>query len=775
MGLMVKGPNRKKRRPAARRKKRTSGSHALKGLLSKIGLKKKTRRKSTKSKRRAARPKPRNAKRVVRRRQNAKPFWQRIEWRMPDWVKRMIGFGVRLSSIALTGVLIGLMGLVVLGDGLPMPDMDTALARPPRITLVDSHGLVITSYGSLYGSPVDVRNLPPHVVEAFIATEDRNFYHHLGVNPVAIGRALLVNFKAGEVRQGGSTITQQVAKNLFLSADRTLNRKAQEILISFWLELNYSKDEILGLYLNHMYFGAGTYGIDAAAERYFRKAPSQLTIGEAAMLAGLLKAPSDYSPTVNPEAATERAKLVLNAMFEAGYLTAAEVQSIKTGVVAKAAPRSYAAAYAVDYAIGEANRLLGGINEDVVIRTTIDLKAHQILEPTLHDLSDLAKPVPTDAQVAMVAMEKDGALRVLIGGRNYAKSEYNRATIAKRQPGSAFKPFVYLTATEQGIRPDDMVIDAPVELDGWTPGNYKNRYYGAVTLTEALSRSLNAAAISLQETVGRDQVIRTANRFGFSVAKESGPALALGVFETTPLQLTSAYASFATEGQKVTPYIISEIESEDGRLLYRHVPKRPEIIAKRDAVRALNHMLRATAETGSGFRANLAAYATYGKTGTTQESRDAWFAGHAGGLAGTVWVGLDNSKSMHVGKQSVSGAGAPAILWHRMMQAALNGRPDQPLPDWTPPRPKWRFPFPLRAERSVEERSSIILDASQPSLPAEEVSHAPLPASEPSLDAYFVAVEAEQEPDPFRELLAAEDTSSKPRQAVMEEDPVFAP
>ena len=713
--------NSRRRRPTARKKAASRKKRAGRGFLSKfLKTGKKAKRKTTA--RKSGKPRKKRATRRVAKRKVgriAKPFWENIDWQTPQWLKRFFRFSLKVASVSLTAILIGIIALVIYGEGLPRPDMQNALQRPPRITVVDKDGLVITAYGTLYGSPVDVTQLPPHVVQAFIATEDRNFYHHLGVNPVSIARAIMVNVKAGQVRQGGSTITQQVAKNLFLSSDRTLNRKAQEVLLSFWLELNYSKDEILALYLNQMYFGAGAFGLDAAAERYFKKSPKQLTIGEAAMLAGLLKAPSNYAPTSSPEAAKERAKIVLNAMFEAGYLTQSELDNIKTGSIAKAAPRDYAAAYAVDYAIDEATGILGTISEDVVIRTTLDLSAHQQLETSLKDLTGLQKPVPENVQIAMIALERDGAIRVLIGGRDYAQSEYNRAAHASRQPGSAFKPFIYLAAMEDGMRPDDMVIDAPIELDKWRPANYKNRYYGAVTLTEAMSRSLNAAAIILQETVGRDKVIALANRFGFGVSPKSGPAMALGVFETTPLNLAAAYASFAGEGAEVLPYTITEIETEQGRLLYSHQVQRPYYLSRREAIIALNHMLKATAETGSGFRAKVPGYATYGKTGTTQDSRDAWFAGHVGGLAGTVWVGFDNNAPMHVGNDSVSGSGAPAILWQRMMLAALDGRPDEPQEEWFPPQPKWRFPFPFLSENQDEASERLIRTGEARVLPDE--------------------------------------------------------
>jgi penicillin-binding protein 1A len=606
---------------------------------------------------------------------------------MPGWLRVTFSFAYRVSAVCFLGAVIGIISLFYFSRDLPSIRKLETMTRPAQITIVDRHGDLVTRYGQVYGSPVTISELPPHVVQAVLATEDRNFYHHRGVNPVAVLRALVVNIRSGAVRQGGSTITQQLAKNIFLTPERTVKRKVQEMLLSVQLEMAYTKDEILALYLNNVYFGAGTYGLRAAAERYFEKAPSELTVGEAAMLAGLLKAPSRYSPTASPEAARDRARTVLEVMFDAGYLSREKTDTLLSGPIATISQRQKPAPYAADFVMAELREEFGKMQEDVTIHTTIDLKAHERSIASIAALPEKDTRFREDIQVAAIAMEADGAIRLMIGGRSYTESEYNRATHAKRQPGSAFKPFVYMAALEQGWAPNDIILDTPIELNGWTPANYKDKYYGAVKMSEAMARSLNAAAIRLQEETGRPHVLDVARRVGFAGKIDPGAALALGVNETTPLELAKTYAPFANNGYSAEPYVITSIYGKKGNIIYARNPEQPREVMQQDVVIAMNHMLREVVSLGSGRAAQIPGYVTAGKTGTTQDSRDAWFAGHAAGLVGIVWMGKDDYTPMVEGWSPVSGSGTPAILWSEVMQASLNGRPDTPIVPWAPKRP----------------------------------------------------------------------------------------
>ncbi|MBB4657667.1 PBP1A family penicillin-binding protein [Parvularcula dongshanensis] len=552
----------------------------------------------------------------------------------------------------------------------------------PRIEVRDRTGALIAVHGRDKGAPVDPATLPPHVIQAFLATEDRNFYDHVGVNPVAVLRALLVNTRAGGVAQGGSTITQQLVKNALLTSDRTLKRKAQEVILALKIERAYDKDEILGFYLNTVYFGSGAYGLEAASRRYFDHAPTELTVGEAAMLAGLLKAPSRYAPTRAPDAARNRAGVVLAAMVDAGYLTASQAERIEAEGIASVVPRDDSNAYGADAAVAEARRVLGGIGRNVVVTTTLDAAAGRGVAQSVEDVLGADPRVDPAVEAAVLLAEEDGAIRVMIGGRDYARSTFNRATLARRQPGSVFKPFVYLAGLESGLRPESIVDDSPIRIGTYAPDNYKDRYYGEVSLTEAMARSLNAAAVRVQEEAGRSRVVSVARRAGLSGASDTGPALALGVIEATPVEILQSYATLSTGGVPSEPYLVTRIATPDGRVLYEHRPPPPglPVFAERDMV-ALGHMLQAVVHSGSGVRAAVPGHLAAGKTGTGQDSRDAWFAGYASGLVGVVWLGRDDFGPMEGPKGAVTGAGAPAVLWSQAMRIGLEGRPARdPVP-----------------------------------------------------------------------------------------------
>lgn len=574
------------------------------------------------------------------------------------------GFYLFAGAIALAAI------IVHFTRDLPDTDSLWRASAGPRMTLVAADGSPITIHGQSFGAPVRLSDLPPYAPRAVLAVEDRNFYHHIGVNPLSVARAMFVNVTEGEVRQGGSTLTQQLAKNLFLSSDRTYKRKIQEFFLALWLEQQFTKDEILTLYLNRVYFGAGAYGIDAASFRYFGKPAKDLSLAESAILAGLLKAPSHYAPDKNPADAGQRARLVVDAMLDAGFITHEQADAAYRSPVRIGASQFSGAPYFVDYALSEAKGAAKGVDADLTIRTSYDPALQDALEMGVSAGLALSRLDPS-IEIAAIIMDGDGAVKAMAGGRDYRISQFNRVTHARRQPGSAFKPFVYLAALELGGDPLDLVDDAPVSVGKWSPENYKGKYFGEVTLTEALARSLNGATVRVQEQTGRGAIRLVAKRVGFKGPLTQGPALALGVDAVTPLELAGAYAPFANGGYSITPHGVERVDLSDGGLVFVRKTNYIDAAAAPQSIRKLNDMLAAVTEWGTGRAAKLSRYQARGKTGTTQDNRDAWFAGHAGGLVCVVWVGRDDNKPMG----EVTGGGAPAIIWREIMERALIARP----------------------------------------------------------------------------------------------------
>ena len=580
-----------------------------------------------------------------------------------------------VGAIALLGVLAIGLALVYLARDLPRGETLWAVDARPTVTLVDRTGETFASYGGEYGRPVRLADLPPHLPNAVVAVEDRNFRGHIGFNPIAILRALAVNMNRGAVVQGGSTITQQLAKNLFLSPERTIKRKAQELLLAMWLEIRFTKDQILTLYLNRVYFGAGAYGVESAAQRYFGKSARDVNVTEAAMLAGLLKAPSRDAPTHAPDRAGRRAKAALDAMRDAGYLSPedhARASARKITLATGASERG--GLHFADYVVAQVPGLIGRYDGDLTIHTTLDVRAQRAAETALH-AGFAAWPAAqngaqTDAQDgaqgALVALEGDGAVRAMVGGRDYAESQFNRATEARRQPGSAFKPFLYLAALENGRRPSDRIEDAPLTEGKWRPANFNDRYFGEVTLAEALAKSLNTAAVRLSREVGLHHVAATASRLGLDAPLPPDPAIALGVYEVTPLQLASAYAQIANGGYQAEAYVIERIEDETGAVLYARDPQPQERAIDRRSAETLSAMLENVVQAGTGRRARLSGRFAAGKTGTSQNHRDAWFAGFTTEMTTVVWVGQDRGAAYG----QMTGGGLPADIWRRFMMAA---------------------------------------------------------------------------------------------------------
>lgn len=575
--------------------------------------------------------------------------------------------------------------------------------RPASITILAKDGTVLADRGLRRGQ-VKLSRLPPYVVNAVLATEDRRFYQHYGVDPLGLLRATVSNVRAGTVVQGGSTITQQLAKNLFLSSERTYARKFQEVILALWLEARFTKDEILELYLNRVYFGAGAYGIEAASKRYFAKPAKDLTVSEAALLAGLLKAPSRYAPTRNAARAEGRASVVITKMVEAGVLSSAHAMAALTAPASLRDPhRVNGYEYAVDWISEQVTELIAETKHDIVVETTLDSGLQTSLQSIVQAQMDGANKAFKAGQAAAVIMDTSGAVRAISGGRSYRKSQFNRAVKSLRQPGSAFKPFVFLAGLETGLSPDTYVHDTPINVNGWKPRNYSGRYAGRVTVREGLAQSLNTVAVRVAMKAGQRRVVRTARRLGISTPMHKDLSIALGTAEVTLLGLTSAYGPFANGGADVSPHVITRIRSRRGKILYRrYSPKRTRVIDHR-FVGSMNDMLNAVVVMGTGKGAALPAHPAAGKTGTSQNFRDAWFIGYTGHYLAGVWVGNDNGSPMN----RVTGGSLPARIWKAAMTEAHRGRRPKPLPGTytssLKPRPA-RTATPTRPKRSTTER-----------------------------------------------------------------------
>jgi len=566
--------------------------------------------------------------------------------------------------------------------------------RAPSVTLLAADGTTLARFGDLYAAPVPAAELPAALRDAVLAIEDRRFYSHFGLDPLALIRASVANLRAGRVVQGGSTLTQQLAKNVFLTPERTFKRKIQEVLVALWLEQKFTKDEILSIYLNRVYFGAGAYGVEAAARRYFAKSARRLTLAQSAMLAGLLKAPTRYAPTRDLARAQARARQVLDAMVAAGYITEKQAKAAKRKPAVVAPSRAGASAgarYFADWILDRVARYAGPGAGDVVVVTTLDPALQGAAEEAVAwGLRGEGKRRGA-RQAALIALAPDGAVEAMVGGRDYGASQFNRATQALRQPGSAFKLFVYLAALEAGMRADDVVEDAPLTVDGWTPRNYDGRYAGPVTLRRALARSLNTVAVRVSERVGRGRVAALARRLGITTSLREDPSLALGASEVSLIELTAAYATLANRGEGVWAYGIGEIRRADGSVLYRRRGSGLGRVVAEKPLRQMVDMLAGVITEGTGRAARIP-WPAAGKTGTSQDSRDAWFIGFTRGLVAGVWVGNDDGAPM----KGVTGGGLPARLWKRFMGAALAGSPPRPLLDPAPfpDAPLWSEPPP---------------------------------------------------------------------------------
>lgn len=544
--------------------------------------------------------------------------------------------------------------------------------RQAAIIVLDRNGEEIAARGARYGEHVDPDELPEHLINAILSTEDRRFYDHGGVDLRGTMRAAVANMKAGTVVEGGSTITQQLAKNLFLSPRQTYERKAREALLALWIEGHYTKDEILSLYLNRIYLGAGAYGVESAAQTYFGKSSRDVTLAEAAMLAGLPKAPSTYAPTQNPAGAQRRASDVLDNLLEIGAVDpfAAREARLNPPVISKQNVDS-GLGYFFDYVASQAKAMAPNATGDVIVRTTIDQKLQRDAEAAVNAAMTVEARLKGADQAALVAYDQTGALRAMVGGRDYKESQFNRAVQAKRQPGSAFKPFVYVAAMESGLTPESRFVDQPIDIDGWKPTNYTPGFAGPVRLTEAVAKSINTVAVQVTERIGRGKVAEAAKRLGIKSDVPPHRSIALGAVDVTLEELVGAYIPFARGGLSPTPYAISSIETRDGVILYDYPGDNPERVMTADVAKKMNHLLYQVMLNGTGGRARLGRRPAAGKTGTTNDWRDAWFVGYTPQLIAGVWVGNDAYTPM----EKVTGGTIPAAIWREFMLSAHQGLP----------------------------------------------------------------------------------------------------
>ena len=634
-----------------------------------------------------------------------------------------------LQALFYWGAVVGIWGLIFLAAlfavfATDLPDTSKIFdaKRQPSISYLDRSGALLAVRGSQFAPPVDLDALPKYVPAAFLAIEDRRFYYHPGFDPIGIARAAFGLVKERRIVGGGSTITQQLARNLFLTFDQTWRRKGQELILAVWLELKFTKKEILALYLNRVNFGAGAYGIEAAAQRYFNKPAKDLTIGESALLAGLMKGPSRYSPVYNRERAERRATIVLDQMVETKAITPEQrAEAFNTPVRVSAVLANQRAQYFTDWVDSQVRTMVGEPTEDLVVETTLDLPIQAGAESAVRSIVNGNKQGVQ--QAALVALDGEGRIRAYVGGASYADSEFDRATDARRQAGSAFKPFVYLTAMESGRTPDMIVNDEPVKIGNWEPRNYTGRFLGPMTLEAALAQSINTVAARLANEVGTQNVASTARRLGINSRIQLDPSMSLGAVEVSPLEMAQAYAPFANGGFSARGYGIERIRTARGKVLYDHGVERNErtSVIGSPALQYMNQMMRQViaGPGGTGAAARVAGYDLAGKTGTTSDYRDAWFVGYTGGFVAAVWTGRDDNTPM----RRVTGGGAPAQIWRSFMTSALPRLRAQPIPGGA---------APVEEPSAIDNILSGIGLGGDPAEPALAPTPTPAPAPAPA-------------------------------------------
>lgn len=585
--------------------------------------------------------------------------------------------------------ILALSGIILwFGSELPNIEELSKLPRHPSIMVYDSRGQFLASYGDLYGNPIRVEDLPPHVINALLAIEDRRFYHHWGIDPIGMVRAFKRNMEAGGVVQGGSTITQQLAKNflqskkLYSYQDRSLKRKIAEAILAFRIERKFTKNQILTMHLNRVYMGAGTWGIDAAAMKYFGKHAKDLGLYEASVLMGLLKAPSRYSPASNHERSEGRAQQVLQAMVEAGFISQeAAVAAMAMPVPLAMNTHKNSARYFTDWVTEQLPELMDTGSEDLEVFTTLDLAMQRIAERRAEEVMRSKGAQWGAQQIALVSMKPDGAVKAMVGGMDYKNSPFNRATRSLRQAGSTFKYFVFLTALEEGYTPGSVVDDTPVVIGDWKPKNFRYKARGGMSLREALARSVNAVSIRLAMDVGVSKVIAMARRLGITSPLPRNLTLALGTGGVTLLEMTGAFAVIAHEGYKVKPYGITLVKNRKGQILYQYKAASSEQLIDDESLEEMKEMLEGVVDYGSGRLAKIPSVSIMGKTGTSnkgKDDRDLWFIAMTENLVTGVWSGCDNEKAM-----PHQNGGSPALhLWREYNSDVLRYMKDPSLPEW---------------------------------------------------------------------------------------------
>lgn len=580
-----------------------------------------------------------------------------------------------LGRLIKWGFVLGLWGILMLGIVLAwyareLPNIidNPKLERKASITVLANDKSVIARYGDIKGKNVTADTIPKKLANAILATEDRRFYYHFGLDPIGLLRAVVVNFTNKGVVQGGSTITQQLAKNLFLSQEKTLKRKIQEALLAMWLEHKLTKDEILASYMNRVYLGAGTYGVEAASKIYYNKEAKNLSLYEAAVIAGLLKAPSRYSPLSNPEESRSRAKVVLHAMVDSGFITEKEAKRAPPSKARlhKESVAEKSSRYFSDWIADSLDDVIGVPKDDIIVETTMDPDVQESTATILKKSVEANGSKYNVSQAASVVLRPDGSIVALVGGVDYAKSQYNRAIQGLRQPGSSFKPFVYLAAVERGANEYTAVLDAPLKIGKYKPQNFGNKYYGDTTLINALTLSLNTVAVRLAQNVGIGNVINVARRMGITADLEPNLSLALGSAEVPMIEMAQAYATINSGGYAIKSYGIKRIKTTAGKKLYEYKPEPSPRVFRGGDIQILTNMMMSVVQNGTGTGARSPFFVA-GKTGTTQDHRDAWFDGFSRDYVAVVWFGNDNNSSM---KSTMTGGAVPARAWKDIITSA---------------------------------------------------------------------------------------------------------
>ena len=587
-------------------------------------------------------------------------------------LKWLVGAGV--AGLVLLAIFVG-----VAYSQLPSySDLEKRSDLGQMVRVRAANGQVLVSVGPSFGRWLPYDQIPPEMRAAMIAVEDKRFRSHIGVDPIGIARSFKVRFESGHWRQGGSTITQQLARNIFLTNSRTFGRKLKEVVLALALERKFSKDQILELYLNRVYFGGGAYGIDAASRKFFGHGADHLSLGESAIIAGLVKAPSNYSPTADAEAARARSGVVLKSMADNGFISEAAAQAVNPAEIQlQPTTKQNSVRYFTDWALPQLDTLIDQTQDPIDVWTTLD--------PGMQLIADRAVQAnaPAGAQGALVAIDRDGAVRAMVGGRDYVYSIYNRATQATRQPGSAFKLFVYLTALESGMKPTDTIIDEPVTIDGWSPRNSTRTNLGPVSLREAFSRSINTISAKIGAQLGFGTIADMARRFGITTPISTYPSMVLGASDVRLIDMTKAFAAVNNKGIAITPYAIRKVVTADGRLLYQHEQSEERVLVAPWVAAEMTDLLQSAVLTGTGRAAQIGRPVA-GKTGTTSSNKDGWFIGFSSGLTTGVWMGRDDARAV----PGLQGGTAPARAFHDFMTVAVARRPVEPfetqvpMPDW---------------------------------------------------------------------------------------------